>query len=252
MEKGLKFLFIYLILFSLGCSKRYVQTFSTQSSKLKKSNGNWVFENDSLIITYDFNSNYGKMEFTVYNKLDIPIYLDWKNSSFIHNSLKNNYWVEETTTQSKSLILSKQRSIPITLIKSDEKSIKSERTTFIPPRSGISSNNSNYQFKLTNVQKYLVNPSKATSISVPNLTKKAKYLPGFEYTYSENESIIKFRNFLAFGLKENPNEFYFIDNSFYVDKFQELDSRSFERLKFRDKAKFYIDNIIHNKGQYKK
>ena len=35
------------------------------------------------------------MTFTIFNKLDIPIYIDWKKSSYIDNSVKLNYWVDE-------------------------------------------------------------------------------------------------------------------------------------------------------------
>lgn len=245
MNKHIFFSLIFVAIFSSSCTKTFVQTFATQSSSISKKNGNWEFENDTLKITYDFNGNYGKMAFTVFNKLNKPLYIDWKNSAFIFNGLKNNYWVEETTTLSNSMILTnKTMPLPVSLAKSNTQSVKTERVTFIPPKSGISSLNSSITFKLTNVrQHYIVNTKKATKIFLPDLWRKNKQLEGYELNYSENESIIKFRNFIAFSFSENSSQFNYIDNSFYVNNLKEIDVRCFDGTKFVDKTSFFIENI---------
>jgi hypothetical protein len=85
MSKLLSFI-IGIILLS-SCSK-YIQVFETSSTNTVSENENWVFETDTVKVTYEFWMNKGVMAFTVFNKLDIPIYIDWKNSSFIYNSEK--------------------------------------------------------------------------------------------------------------------------------------------------------------------
>ena len=93
----LKVLSLFIISLSLiSCNYEYVQILRTQSSGLAAKKEGWVFENDSVKISYNFNSRGGLMAFKLYNKLNRPLYLDWKNSSFIYNGEKNNYWIEET------------------------------------------------------------------------------------------------------------------------------------------------------------
>ena len=90
-----KIIFIILILLT-GCTKSFIQIFDTSTRNCKSQNGFFVFENDTLKITYSFWASKGVMSFAVYNKLNKPIYVDWKNSSFIQNDNKMDYWVDET------------------------------------------------------------------------------------------------------------------------------------------------------------
>lgn len=83
------FLFALFISFMFSsCAKRYIQVFDTGTMNTKLSDSTWVFENDSVKITYDFWKVKGVMSFDVFNKLDNPIYIDWKSSSFIYNGNK--------------------------------------------------------------------------------------------------------------------------------------------------------------------
>ena len=88
------FILIAISLIILSCSKN-IQVYDTATTNTKLENDYWVFENDSIKLTYDFWRERGIMSFSLYNKEDKPIYVDWKNSSFIHNSNKLNYWVDE-------------------------------------------------------------------------------------------------------------------------------------------------------------
>jgi hypothetical protein len=62
----------------------------------------FVFENDSIKITYNFWAKNGAMAFDFYNKLNIPLYFDWKKSAFIPNDKMVSYWQDETNTTGNS------------------------------------------------------------------------------------------------------------------------------------------------------
>lgn len=81
-----------ILIFVYGC-KTYVQVFDTKAKNIKVENEFYVFENDSLKITYSFWAKNGLMTFGIYNKLNKPLYIDWKKSSYIDNSVKLNYWI---------------------------------------------------------------------------------------------------------------------------------------------------------------
>ena len=160
----IKYLFLISILsIFLGCSTSFVQVFETKTeNKNIKNNENYIYENDSVKITYNFWENHGKMSFIVYNKLKKPLYIDWKKSSYISNTVKINYWEDITTTNSvevrqtntynkkffNGFNISKYY-ITNSIGVSSSASSKPEKTTFIPP-------NSNYfrtQFKLLPIKK---------------------------------------------------------------------------------------------------
>ena len=84
-----------LILFS-SC-ETYIQLYHLESKTVKKENDTFIFENDTLKITYSFWGNRGVLAFEIYNKLAKPIYVDWKKSSFIYKDQKLNFWVETET-----------------------------------------------------------------------------------------------------------------------------------------------------------
>src|SRR4051812_46103003 len=94
--------FGWIFLFVItSCSTRYIQVFETKSTNIKMSDDSWSFENDTVKIDYDFWTEHGVMSFAVFNKLKIPIYIDWKKSSFIVNDRKLDYWIDVSRTSPK-------------------------------------------------------------------------------------------------------------------------------------------------------
>ena len=95
----------YLMIFFLSilltsCVSYKIGTVSSDSKEL---NNNLVFENDTIRISYNFWGKNGLAGFDVYNKLNIPIYLDWKKSAFIPNDKMMSYWQDETNTTGSTL-----------------------------------------------------------------------------------------------------------------------------------------------------
>ena len=230
-EKNVKFIFVTLLVFFYSCSP-YIQIFETQSSNTKLVNDLFVFENDTLRISYGFWTEKGVMSFAIYNKLDVPIYIDWKNSSFILNDNKYDYWIDETQTNINSyyggyFYTGKPLKPGVTINKSVSESvsqtIKPEKITFIPPKS-------NYYRS----QFYLL-PLKSYNFNVDCLCNKVNWKYPANYTaydndrkanvcfyfYSETNSPLRFRNYLAISMNENSKSFIFIDNGFYVSSITE-------------------------------
>jgi hypothetical protein len=91
--KSKKIFIVFFIVASFFSSCiQYTQLFQTvATSKMEKEKDYYAFENDTLKIVYDFWAERGILFFSIYNKLDIPIYLDWKKCSFIKNGDKYDY-----------------------------------------------------------------------------------------------------------------------------------------------------------------
>ena len=219
-------LFLVIVVLS-GCTY-YMQVYDVKSTNTTIKENQFVFENDTVMINYSFWAEKGVMAFSIYNKLDKPIFVDWKNSSFVTNNNKLDYWRDEIDINSLSFNASysylKENPMvsPILITKgasiSNSKVTKPERITFIPPKS----NYYRYQFCLslnyfrldTNYKDSVVNYKYEDNASV-------KYPYSF-ITYDYKNSPVKFRNYIAFKFAENATDYVYIDNSFYVSAIKEM------------------------------
>jgi len=91
MNKQIKTLGIAVVLTALVSCSTYVQLIETESIGKDQVDQNGVCQNDAIKVNYDFWSEDGITYFSVYNKTDKPLYIDWKKSVFIYNDWKNEY-----------------------------------------------------------------------------------------------------------------------------------------------------------------
>jgi hypothetical protein len=227
---------------SLCTCKMYVQVFDTNSQDNKIENDFYTFENDTLKILYSFWSEKGLMIFSIYNKLEKPLYVDWKKSSYIDNSNKLNYWVDEEISKSIAVYGSYYYDGPLlmpgyALSSSASAGISTtrrlERITFIPPKS----NYYRSQFYILPIPYFNLDVNSELSIEArsDNPKKKTKV---YTKKYSKENSPLIFRNFLTFSFSEDfKNEFY-IDNEFYISTIREMDIKHFEFYKMQEKGHF--------------
>jgi len=266
----IKLLYLFCALFALSsCSKHYIQIFDTSTTNTSESSGYYVFETDSVKITYDFWESKGAMSFSVFNKLDKPIYIDWKNSSFIHNSNKLNYWIDEQQSTLVSYygnyfyngpLIKPGYTLNSGVQASSSRSIKPERVTFIPPKS----NYSRVQFHLFPVDYFNMDPKKITKTIVPRDDNPKKKTIVYQQSFDFATTPLHFRNFLAFSFAENSSNFFYIDNEFYLKSVKEMDFRHFHgkltkgpdgnvdyEKKEKKKTSFYIQLATPNSIDYR-
>ena len=81
--KNYLFLAVIAILL-LSCSKYQINTISSTNTKKDVNTGDFIIENDSVQIKYTFNGE-SPVRVNIVNKLDQPLYVDWKRSALIVN-----------------------------------------------------------------------------------------------------------------------------------------------------------------------
>jgi hypothetical protein len=275
--KSKKIFIVFFIVASFFSSCiQYTQLFQTvATSKMEKEKDYYAFENDTLKIVYDFWAERGILFFSIYNKLDIPIYLDWKKCSFIKNGDKYDYWIDEEVTNSQNYYssygTSKQFFKPRIYIATDGGVVaygtkgtvnistgmsvgtsvktKAERVIFIAPKSAI------YEAKFYLVEKggILLRTDKPTITENRN-DKPSKKTSIYVADYG-NSSQLTFRNFLTFSTTEKFEKEFYIDNGFCISKILEMDRRHFNgkiiswnqtpphnySFPFSDPTSFYIN-----------
>ena len=242
-----------------GCAIDYIQVFQTTSTNTAISEKDNVFENDTVKISYSFWAPQGVMSFSIYNKLNKPIYVDWKNSSYIVNEKKLNYWIDETQTNQVAYydtyfyngpFLPQGFGVSSGVMKSSSSSLKPERVTFIPPKSYSTKT----QFYLLPVKSFKFSKNCVKSVEQRN-DRPGKKTKVYSETFTNTNSLLRFRNFIAISFNENSTDFYFVDNIFFLSSAKEMDYRHFRgkylgksedgndifKKPFKNNESFYID-----------
>jgi hypothetical protein len=186
--------------------------------------------NDSVEIEYNLYAQNGVMGFKINNKMNRPIYIDWKRSGFIINGQRYQYWSDETNILAISSGVSTLYRIgnlpPIAKSEglTQATSSKPERVTFLIGNSSYTPSN---VFKLilndrkiemsSPVDTFMASPQ--SSSSYDTYTVKQQY-------YESGQSPLIFRNYITYSFDETFASYKTIDNSFYTDKIQ-LSEKSF-------------------------
>src|SRR5437879_399347 len=100
--KNSKILLIVICSTLIFCSCSKFQYVTLQSSIPVQSKG-FVIENDSVKITYSFKGQNCPVQVEVYNKLEKPVYLDWKKSALIMNEERFSFWEDKTSIRATTI-----------------------------------------------------------------------------------------------------------------------------------------------------
>lgn len=254
--------FCLILCFCLFTGCKYSQVVYTvpKSPDVHADGSYYKFENDTLLVTYSFWGPNGVMSFMVYNKLSIPIYIDWKKSSYIDKSKKLNYYIEKETKEWKSVSANYINKYPInsltvfgpTIITESSgsgTSVKEERVTFIPPQSYI------YR------DFYIIFPNqhfickKESEVQLPISEGASKTFPAFVSIAEKTNSALFFRNFLTYSTTESFEKENYVNNEFFVNKVITMKQKYFDNgtnsstdprgigSNFEDHKGFYIPDL---------
>lgn len=218
--------------FLIGCvaPSRLFQIMEIQSPDCRMIKDSYVTENDTMRIVYMFWAKNGIMELFVHNKINHPIYIDWKKCSFIYGTAKNDFWNENITISSSALSSTESyynifKKSYIQLYSTTETNaitqiVKPERITFIPPQTTVS-----HAFNNLFSDDISLPPVEPTALKDTIIKKTDEYIIKQSLVlkkYSANESPIKFRSYITYSLNENFSPEYYIDNHFYISRILEV------------------------------
>lgn len=94
MKKGIiNILLVASILITPSCTATYFySTLNVEEPNVEKvDNGDFFFENDSVWIAHSFKGEDAPILISVYNKLDVPMYVDWSKSALILDGIAYPY-----------------------------------------------------------------------------------------------------------------------------------------------------------------
>lgn len=218
------FTFILCAIVLGGCTFTYSQLYETKSTF--NSDGSTEFENDTVKISYYFWGESGVLAFSIYNKLDVPLYVDWKKSSYIRDEDKYDYWIDEQNSESNSVYASVRYKGILTgwgsvgESSTTSKTTKPERVTFIAPHSKYK----RYTFSLYNPHGTLIDTSVKLEWIDSKLNPK-KLVGVYNRTYTTSNAFHFFRNFLTISTSEKFEKELYVDNEFYISKITEMPTK---------------------------
>jgi hypothetical protein len=184
------------------------QYLTVDSSQLQKNDQKaFVFENDTLRITYDFSGGGGPLNITVFNKSNQPLSIDWNKSALVCNS--------------RSFSLAKTNSI-FTGTATGYRGLASLTGTLkvdpgfeiVPPQTTV-----------TRLTIYLDQSLPSFRVAIPDTAQKQKaYFPGGavrKYTmarFDEAASPIQLKTYLTFLIGPGTGTEFSETSMFYISK----------------------------------
>jgi len=245
--KQLKLKVAIVALVMLGACQTSIRLTETTSIG-KNEVVNSVCENSDLKLNYDMWAENGVMYFSVYNKSDSPVYIDWKRSVFIYNDWKNDYWVEKSTTENYLVPVGTGKNVTY---ERKASTVVAERYTFIPPHTYVSVPMT-YKIASSNIETNTVtSPDGKTTVTFTDNLKMDKTaqrvkipsttgagtVNAFEKSFDKSSTPSRFRNFLTYSYDEKFAREKTIENEWYVSKFTQMKSKNFFGKKTKVKVK---------------
>jgi hypothetical protein len=218
---------VAMALLLTGCSIKYLQYYRTDSLNTARTDNNFIYENDSLKITYTFWANGGMMSFNIFNKMNKPLYIDWKRSSFIINSNNVYYFNDSIVSSSYNQIYYTTYFNWWNLTYQSRPTASSRVTThqiatsFLPPQTQV------VQSVPYITCSYIKNWGDFEPLYQIRNDTHRKETKIFDKRYSKDNSPIVFRNFLTLSDRQDFQGTFTIDNAFYVAEMQAMDVRNF-------------------------
>lgn len=267
MKKVLSVLFGTMLLAS-SCSSEYYQIVDVKSS-LPVKNNNYVYDDGSCRITYDFWGNGGNPGFRIENLTDKVLYLDLSNSFYVENGMAYDYYKCRTYTNSKSSTSGKSASVSGSVVGVWAKTLMLGSKT---ATSAVSETNSSmsgvsvlenkvigippHSSKLVSEYAVLADVIQDCSVNLRNVKNSNSR------TFSKDESPKNFSNYITYSIgqegekKSVVNDFYVSGISNYRKKDVLTKEKAgcksqlkFDRNKLASPSKFYVKyNNMHNRN----
>lgn len=210
-------LFAFLAVTAAGCRQYQYITFNSNNLRQEdKSGRDFVIENDSLQIVYNFKGEDAPVNIRVTNKLDRPIAIDWKRSALIVNDQAISYVADKLTTSgtasTNTLNWSKDWSSSYTSLSATTP--LPVEWQMIPPKSFIVRT----PMGVTNT--FFKDNEKRSFVKTQKILNDGTAVYVKEASFTEETSPLKFRSYLTVLTEGNGRvDPIVFEHSFYASKF---------------------------------
>lgn len=203
-------LYTFITAAALSSCMPNAQVVTLRGSNVKPAPDGLVLDNDTLTLRYNFSSERGQMSLSLVNKLDRPLYVDWKRSSFIIGQDKIDYWYDVADV---NLSTWGNRYGRYTIGSTMGIIAKADLVGFIPPQTRLDK------------QQFVVMPNGVLPLSgTPSIRKESalwnpdrkKPIDVAVYSYPAEQSPLQFRNYLTLSTDKDFKTEFHIDTKFWA------------------------------------
>ena len=214
MKKLFSMMFVLasMVFVFTSCSvKNYMQIVDIKSSGLNEQTNNWGYSDENCKITYNFWSNAGEVSFHIENLTDEILYIDLGKSFFTRNGRAYDYFLNRTFESGKSSSftsgVSRTASAYGFWSLTGHAGKVSASASFSNTNGSFSSTKYNEKeilaippHSVKNIAEYNIAGDVIQNCSVALFPKKNKPQ---SITYAEDESPLKFSNYITYKVGEN-------------------------------------------------
>lgn len=200
---------IFIILVFSSCT-RYQYIY--MNSHLPQSNyKEFVVENDTCLVKYSFAGQNCPVAIHVFNKLPVPLYVNWRKSAIIQNNEKIALWEDRSSIAGNVSTVGVNLTEDISISDGAISGViyRDEPVSFLPPKSYI--NNTPIFLKSNFVELLPGDSAIHTSFNTANGLTKLK-----RYSFNEFNSPLVFRCFLAYSTREDFSSESYLDHTFWI------------------------------------
>ncbi len=234
-------LLYFVLLVSLSSCQTYQYLSLTGTNIAQDSSHQFVAENDTLFLQYNFNGHNGPVKITVYNKTSMPIFIDWKKSAVIYGDKAYSYYSPDLQLSGTTSTVGYRYNYNLNSTGGTmEGTIKAqEGIEFIPPYS------MKEQSKLYVISGYL------KDIPEETMTKKYLWPDRKEFPkmktidFTSENSPIHIRSYLTFST--NDHEFS-MEHQFYVSQIFQAMVRPSDLTPIWDKGNYFYSSKATGAG----
>ncbi len=226
---------ISIFLLSVTACHSKMQIASLKCDKIPLSDSLMVFQDSLVDVKFYFYENNGSKAFTIKNKTERPVFLDFKNTFIMINKNRLNLWedVSQFTGKTNQYNISEFEYSRGT-IKAAIK--KPERIIMIPPKSLQIVNTATPLLK----RQILLSETQKENVKA-NWTSKNKTTVIESMDFTNENTPLKFRIFISLSKTEDFRDPFYFDFNFWLNNMLQMDAR--QATKSKKFAKHY-------KGKY--
>jgi hypothetical protein len=217
-------LFIAPALLLVSCSTYQYATINSSSVK-KNEKQEFVIDNDSFQLVYNFNGANAPVNITIHNKLNIPMYIDWQRSAIIVNDKANSYVPEKVNIEGGFSGGTSTYTIPAYRNKNyaynsgysstsgslSATAVVPEQIAFLPPQTYVTKTPVGVTSEFMQVPDTNWHKIQYKMVDGSNLQLK-------KATFTESTTPLKFRSYLTIMVGESAGKPVVYEHSFYISE----------------------------------
>lgn len=203
--------FVFYIFILSSCT-RY--QYATVSSPLKQNlKREFVHENDSIQVVYNFHGSGGPIKISVYNKLDTPVFVNWRMSSLIVDGLSRSYQDNVSTIQGNTsgTEIDWSSDFSTTNLTFSGSVSHDEDLSFIPPGRFVSMTPTTLNLGFLPTPPNIKPVNKVVRTISGNST-------GRSYLYASENSPLRYQSYLTYSTDANFATIATVEDSFWISE----------------------------------